>query len=80
MGYFVLNELKSILLFETISCVWMLEIVLLDVLRFLLEVTKKPKYVCLSKFCEKSGHDGIICGCFDRVVKYLERLKAVISE
>ena len=26
------------------------------------------------------GHDGIICGYFDRVVKYLEHLTAVISE
>ena len=26
------------------------------------------------------GHDGIICGYFNRVVKYLEHLTAVISE
>ena len=51
-----------------------------DVLRSLVEVIKKPWYVRLSKFCEKPNRYGIICGYFNRVVKYLERLKAVVSE
>ena len=54
---------------------------LLDVLRSLVEVTKKTWYVRLSKFVKNSiGHDGIICGYFNREVKYLEHLTAVISE